>query len=320
MAEPCTVGGTRSTLGVQSNSKKTSAPNYGFGTSTRDHREKVFVSQEHAALASGSTRSPGPIYDHLPAVGPQPTGSFDSAPQWVFGTGSRFETENKSTVDNPAPGKYDAQSGIGPQAESKKSTQPKYGFGSGTREHQEKVFVTQEHIITSDYGKASPGPAAPYGTTTGVGKQALSYGATSIYGTGSTGRVRNATQPAWVMGKAERFEKRGSTAFVPGPGQYVVKPSVGAQADSKKPSLPQFGFGSGTREHREKVFVSHEHAKVAGSPDAPGPGQYAVASLTGKPVVAGTQRTGAAWGFGTSKRFADAFKQQRAPGPGTYVI
>jgi len=152
-----------------------------------------------------------------------------------------------------------------------------------------------------------------------VGKQPISYASTSIYGSGATGRVRNASQPAWVMGKAERFDKQGSTGWVPGPGQYGLRPSVGAQADSKKPSLPKFGFGSSTREDREKVFVSQEHEKVAGGRDAPGPGQYVQASLTGKPVTSGTQKSGAAWGFGTSKRFTDEFRQ-RAPGPGHYVI
>jgi len=307
-------GGTLSTLGTHPT--KESAPNFGFGTSTRENREKVFVSQEHAALASGSVRSPGPIYNHLPAVGPQPTGSMASAPVWVFGTGQRFEAENKSTVDNPAPGKYDCQSSIGPQPAGHCKTQPSYGFGSGTRENQEKVFISNEHNNTSDFGRGSPGPAAPYGTTTGVGKIPLSYAPSC---NGITGRVKNASQPAWVMGKAERFDQIGSS-WVPGPGQYVLTDSVGAQADSKKKGAPKYGFGSSTREHREKVFVSQEHASVSsGGAWVPGPGQYAVQSLTGKPVVAGTQKSGAAWGFGTSKRFADTFKQ-RAPGPGMYVV
>jgi hypothetical protein len=40
---------------------------------------------------------------------------------------------------------------------------------------------------------------------------------------------------------------------VPGPGQYAIKPAVGPQADSKLHNAPRFGFGTGTREHREKV-------------------------------------------------------------------
>ena len=74
-----------------------------------------------------------------------------------------------------------------------------------------------------------------------------------------------------------------------------------------------------TREHREKVFVSHEHSKTEGSRDAPGPGQYPMPALTGKPVKAGLQKSGAAWGFGSSKRFSD-LEKERAPGPGYYVI
>ena len=53
----------------------------------------------------------------------------------------------------------------------------------------------------------------------------------------------------------------------------------------------------------------------------PGPGAYKINSLPGKPVVAGLQKSGAAWGFGTSKRFSDEFKHQKDnPGPGYYVI
>ena len=317
------IGGTKSTFGPQPMSTRTSPAIYGYGSSTREDREKVFVSHEHAALACDSSRSPGPIYNHLPAIGPQPTGTFSSAPTWVFGSSEqRPSAENKSLLENPAPGKYDMERSIGVQHESKKETQPRYGFGTGTREHREKVFVSQEHTITSDYGKASPGPAAPYRRETAIlekgHKHMLSYSSGSIYGHGPTSRVRNATQPAWVMGTAERFTK-DSTAYVPGPGQYAIKPAVGPQADSKLHNAPRFGFGTGTREHREKVFVSHEHSKTEGSRDAPGPGQYPMPALTGKPVKAGLQKSGAAWGFGSSKRFSD-FEKERAPGPGYYVI
>ena len=200
------IGGTKSTFGPQPMSTRTSPAIYGFGSSTREDREKVFVSHEHAALACDSSRSPGPIYNHLPAIGPQPTGTFSSAPTWVFGSSEqRPSAENKSLLENPAPGKYDMERSIGVQHESKKETQPRYGFGTGTREH------------------------------------------------------------------------------------------------------------------REKVFVSHEHSKTEGSRDAPGPGQYPMPALTGKPVKAGLQKSGAAWGFGSSKRFSD-FEKERAPGPGYYVI
>ena len=67
-------------LGPQVNSRKKSAPNYGFGSSTREHQAKVFISQEHASLAPGEACSPGPIYNDIPAIGPQVNGAMASAP------------------------------------------------------------------------------------------------------------------------------------------------------------------------------------------------------------------------------------------------
>ena len=107
-----------------------------------------------------------------------------------------------------------------------------------------------------------------------------------------------------------------------GPGKYSINPAVGNQVVSNKPSLPRFGFGTGTRDVAAKVYISPEHDKVSGGRNAPGPGQYPIKSLTGERVASSTQKTGAAWGFGTSKRFADAFEKQKKnnPGPGHYVV
>ena len=68
------AGGTRTTFGSQSSSRRRSAPSFGFGSGTREMQEKVFVSQEHAALSSGGVRSPGPAvytarrYSHCAAA------------------------------------------------------------------------------------------------------------------------------------------------------------------------------------------------------------------------------------------------------------
>jgi hypothetical protein len=107
------------------------------------------------------------------AVGPQPVGLSESAPEWKFGADQRWERGNRSTLDNPAPGKYDAASGIGNQADSKKVSLPHFGFGTSTREDQERVFVTQEHNKTL-FGRLSPGPST-YTLNPAMGKQHLSY-------------------------------------------------------------------------------------------------------------------------------------------------
>ena len=52
-------GVVKSMLGVQVASDHTSAPAFGFGSSTREVANKIFLSAEHAKLASKSN-SPGP--------------------------------------------------------------------------------------------------------------------------------------------------------------------------------------------------------------------------------------------------------------------
>jgi hypothetical protein len=321
------VGGTRTTLGPQVSSKRASAPNYGFGTCTRETQDKVFISQEHAALV-GDSCSPGPVYDQRPAIGPQVNGAMTSAPLFGFGKSTRdtaqkvfISKEHADKVAAPySPGPiYLLDASIGPQANGAIASAPLYGFGTSTRDHQQKVFVSAEHNTINDYGKASPGPAAPYKLKSGMGAQVQTFGP-SPYAAGGSRGVRNSTQPAWVMGKAERFAKDRS-AWVPGAGEYKLTPAVGPQVNGRLKSSPLYGFGSSNRDHMAKVYISSEHEKYSGGRDAPGPGQYAIKSLTGNPVVSGHQVSGSRWGFGTGKRFTDEFKHQKGnPGPGHYVI
>jgi len=310
-AAPAAPSATRTMLGPQVSSKKASAPNYGFGSGTRETQEKVFVSPEHAAL-QGNPASPGPaVYSQRASVGPQVDGPKASAPEWAFGTAQRFGS-SKYAVGYPAPGTYDADVGIGKQVNSNKTTLPIYGFGSSTRQHQEKVYLTKDHN-KGLYGKESPGPS-PYTLNPAVGNQVLSFGPTGAYR-----RIRNGSQPTWVVGKDARF-KADRPSLAPGPGAYALSPAVGNQVTSNKPSLPRFGFGTSNRDHAAKVYISPEHAKLSGGPGcAPGPGAYPVASMTGAQVASSTKVTGSAWGFGTAKRFNDAFKHP-VPGPGQYVV
>lgn len=311
MSDDRPVGGTRTTLGPQASSQRRSPPIYGFGTSTREHRERVFISQEHAALSTGGgfERSPGPAkYTQLAAIGPQVDGARESAPLWSFGTDPRFR-EGK---EGDSPPHYDPEAGIGIQFNSRKTTLPIYGFGTSTRDDQEKVFVSQEHNAVY-YGRDGPGPI--YMSEPAVGRQTLSFGPT-----GYARKVKNPSQPTWIFGKAERMPSSKSTDSMPGPGQYTIAVAVGTQASSTKKTKPAYGFGSGTREHAAKVFISHEHEKVSGGgKDVPGPGAYPSQNMTGSRIASSRQATGAAWGFGSSKRFSGPASSW-VPGPGQYVI
>jgi len=308
-------GGTRTMLGPQMSSKKKSAPIYGMGSGTREQQEKVFISQEHAALTPNPHASPGPaVYEQRDSVGPQVNGVKESAPRWAFGTETRFSGTSKYATQVPGAGTYEGAVGIGSQVESTKATLPRYGFGSSTRAHQEKVFESEEAAYTRNFGKASPGPSS-YTLEPAVGKQLLS---------------ENGSQPQWVVGTEKRFAKEAS--WVPGPGNYGkdeqhgrITSAVGAQVASTKQSLPKYGFGTSDREQAQKVYLSPEHEKVTGGREAPGPGKYPIASMTGNTIASsGHGATSQKWGFGTSKRFNDTFKKggprMYAPGPGAYVV
>jgi hypothetical protein len=187
------------------------------------------------------------------AVGPQPVGLSESAPEWKFGSDQRWERGNRSTLDNPAPGKYDAASGIGNQADSKKVSLPHFGFGTSTREDQERVFVTQEHNKTL-FGRLSPGPST-YTLNPAMGKQHLSYEPV-----GFQRKIRNGSQPSWIFGKSERLGAAQPNS-VPGPGAYKTVSAVAPQANSTKPSKPSYGFGTSNRDHAAKV-CAHAHPHI----------------------------------------------------------
>jgi hypothetical protein len=328
MLAPLVSGGTRSTLGTQVLGQRKTEPAYGFGSATRDQAAKVFISHEHGKVTGAPPgAAPGPIYDMVPAIGPQVNGAIASAPRFGFGKSTRDvaqkvfisqeHADKLASPDSPGP-VYLLQKSIGPQSNGAIRTEPVYGFGTSNREHRSKVFISSEHNTTADYGRASPGPAAPYQLKSSFGMQAQTFGP-SPYDVGAGEGVRNGAQPSWVIGTAKRFEA-DAAASVPG-AIYDVRPAVGPQVNGRLKSAPLYGFGTSNREHQAKVFISHEHGKVTGGRDAPGPGQYTVKSLTGNPVVAGHQRSGARWGFGTGKRFTDELRHQKDnPGPGAYVI
>ena len=113
---------TRSMLGDQP--LKASAPKFSFGSSTRDQAGKVFVSQEHTALATAGKGSPGPaVYTLPPSVGgKQPDGRRADPPSWGFGTAQRFRPRTAPVKpdghagNNPGPGHYSAPpASVGPQ-------------------------------------------------------------------------------------------------------------------------------------------------------------------------------------------------------------
>ena len=232
---------TRSMFGSQPLSARRSAASYGFGSSTREHHAKLFVSQAHSATAGYGLGSPGPAtYGQRGSIGRQEDGRRASAPSYGFSTGERFAVSKDTDAANLPIGGFSSSS-FGNQANSSDpnpdpdpdpdpdphpnpnqanssvASQPKFGFGSAHRNQMERVYISEEHN-KSMFGKHSPGPCS-YTLKGAMGKQ----DASRLNGSA-------ATQPAWAFGSTKRFQydhvKRAMNS--PGPGSYAMTASVGS--------------------------------------------------------------------------------------------
>jgi hypothetical protein len=165
----------RSTLGTNVVGGRTTAPQYTFGTSTRDHREKLFVTEEHAKL-NVKNKSPGPHADYhrRGSCGPQ-VDHNKSEPLWGWGSTTSARFEKPSNAKSPSPDAYTMRSAIGAQIDSGKDSTPIWGMGSSTRDSVKKVYLGDKQNAVTLFGMGSPGPAA-YGINekTCVGKQDVS--------------------------------------------------------------------------------------------------------------------------------------------------
>ena len=150
---------TRSMFGSQPLSARRSAASYGFGSSTRDHQAKLFISQAHSATAGYGLGSPGPAtYGLRASVGRQEDARKASAPSYGFSTNERFTVSKDTDAANAPIGGFSASS-FGNQASSSTASQPRFGFGSAERNQMERVFISEEHN-KSMFGKHSPGPCS----------------------------------------------------------------------------------------------------------------------------------------------------------------
>ena len=67
--------------------------------------------------------------------------------------------------------------------------------------------------------------------------------------------------------------------------EVYQEPSVGPQASSLRKTFPIYSLPKGTRSERERVFISHDHDKLSGDKDSPGP-IYDISSTVGKARMA----------------------------------
>ena len=67
-------------------------------------------------------------------------------------------------------------------------------------------------------------------------------------------------------------------------GETFVRSMMGAQTLAGKVSAPSYGFGSSTRMHQEKMYITEAHSKNSLVTRSPGPAVYTRDSTLGRNV------------------------------------
>ena len=87
-------------------STKPSTPRFGFGTSNRDHQEKVYISADHEKASAGKD-APGPGAYSISAMtgNKQAVSNIPTAAAFGFGSAKRFDKMTRGG-GTPGPGSY----------------------------------------------------------------------------------------------------------------------------------------------------------------------------------------------------------------------
>lgn len=91
---------------------------------------------------------------------------------------------------------------------------------------------------------------------------------------------------------------------------------LGPQPLAKWKSSPSYGFGKGSRDTREKVYISKDHSKGVYGRHSPGPAAHQLRPSTG-PQMLSTKQSQPQWAFAAAQRFPQS-KFEDTPGPGAY--
>lgn len=145
-------------------SNKMSPRRHGFGTATREHRAKVFITNAHHRAELYGRDSPGPSSPHIAmkgSFGVQHASTRSTAPGWVMGSGSnRFDSweERRSRAQTAAPGSHELASSVGVQRDSRRPSSPQPSLSRARPETLAKVYLHSKDRTT--LGQGSPGPSA----------------------------------------------------------------------------------------------------------------------------------------------------------------
>ncbi|KAL1528376.1 hypothetical protein AB1Y20_009727 [Prymnesium parvum] len=288
----------RSLLGVQADSRKESAPSYGFGTSDRTSLQVVYGGGRPGAgdsrpTARATKLSPGPIY--------LPSRASDTGPKFSFGgqgLGVGSHPASRRAGAPPGPGDYDLAGAVGKQSVSQARTAPSFTWGAGPS--------SRDAVSVAAATGYPPKCEQLYDRGPSIGPQ---YDSTKR------------TKASYAFGTAQRFVHDQTvlrrSAAEPGPGAYNLRSADTTRAshvDSTSRSQPKYGFGTAKR------FDDPETARVTRiQPGSPPSGQQLGGGI-GRQIVS-ERRTKPSFGFGSQRRFGDSVLKvalTQTPGPGTY--
>ena len=244
-------------LGVQHDSRKASAPVFGFGSSDRNALAKVYISAEHNRADFGKL-GPGAVYGvkavrrarfeqerHPPR--------FPSAPRRGFLKPSAARASATRGSRAPAPTPRDLHRQVRGLEQDHRGG---VWFRHEHEDHAAKVFLSAEQAKVF-FGLESPGPAA-YKVLSGVGAR----------------DEQQEPHRAGVFdpeGAELKYDYVERAKRLPGAGLYDRPGAVGPQVEATKATRPTVGFGTSTRDHAAKVFLGNEQAKVFYGMESPGP-------------------------------------------------
>ena len=204
----------RSLIGPQADSRKESAPSYGFGTGDRSGALVVQASGKRAVGLS-----PGPVY----MLSPRNPGLGRTGPSFSM-SGTPANPGGRRAGAAPGPGEYEKPPSFGmDQTLSIKSTSPRYGWGTGGR-HQAPIGTRPRSACAEFYEMSSAMGEQPLGT--------------------------KKTNPNYRFAGASRFDdvqKARNKAAAPGPGAYKAVSGSGVQVDSTMRTKPIYGFSRAER-------------------------------------------------------------------------
>eukprot|EP00798_Chlamydomonas_sp_ICE-L_P013956 gene13956-19894_t len=159
----------RSGFGPQANSRKTTAPIFSYGHSTRDQTKKVFISDAHQQERK-CMEGPGPIYEFPSSMATQADAMKETAPQYSFSKTDRLKSSDSWV---PGPGSYVRPASMGAQVASQKVNSPNIRFSTTTRDQQGKRFISSEHVSTIKGTFGAPPGAYQYTDSIGLQPSSL---------------------------------------------------------------------------------------------------------------------------------------------------